>query len=202
MTSDTAIPAPTSLKVLIIEDETLVGLGLRAQLHRLGHQVVGQAANVAEARQLFHDNPVDLALVDIRLEEEDGLALAASLLAERRCPMIVLSAHSDPELIHRAADAGFFGYLVKPCTEAQLAAQIELAVRRFADAERCRGERDRLAQELETRRLLDRAKAVLIKRAGLSEDEAHRRLQQESQKKRIPLAELCRRLLEAEELLG
>ena len=191
-----------SLRVLIVEDETLVGLGLKSQLQRLGHGVVGQAANAAEATALFRKEKPDLVLMDIRLQGDDGIDLATRLLQERRCPMIIISAFSEKELIDRAGAAGVFGYLIKPVSEKALEAQIEVAVQRFDEAQQLRAEKDKLAHDLDTRRLMDRAKAILIKRARLSEDEAHRRLQQESQKRRVSMADLCKRIIESDELLG
>jgi AmiR/NasT family two-component response regulator len=191
-----------SLRVLIVEDETIVGMGLRSQLTKLGHTVVGQAATAAEARAAYAEKQPELVFMDIRLGEADGLELAKELLKERRTPMIVLSAYSDQELINRAGDAGVFGYLIKPASPEALAAQIEVAVQRFGDHERLRLEKEHLAQTLETRKLVERAKGLLMKRAGLDEAEAHRRLQTESQKRRVGLAELCKKIIESEEILG
>jgi len=195
-------PPPRALRVLIVEDDTLVGLGLKAHLQGLGHAVVGQAANGTEATALFRRELPDLVLMDIRLDRTDGIDLAVQLLAERRCPMIVVSAYSDPKLIERAAAAGVFGYLIKPVSPESLAAQIEVAVRRFQEHERLRLEKEQLAQTLETRKLAERAKGILMKRLSLPEDEAHRRLQQESQKRRMSLADISRKIIESEELLG
>src|SRR3954471_12428053 len=122
-------------RVLIVEDETLVGLGLKSNLERLGHEVVGQASTATEATSLFRDAKPDLVLMDIRLDGSDGITLAEELLKERRCPMIILSAYSDRELIDRASAAGVFGYLIKPVTPEALAAQIAVAVRRFGEKE-------------------------------------------------------------------
>ncbi len=190
------------LRVLIVEDETMVGMGLRAQLTKMGHVVVGQAANVPEARAMYREKQPALVFMDIRLGDADGLELAKELLKERRCPMIVLSAYSDQELINRAGDVGVFGYLIKPASPEALAAQIKVAVQRFQDQEVLRLEKEHLSQTLETRKLLERAKGILMKRSNLEEPEAHRRLQQESQKRRVSLAELCRKIIESEEILG
>jgi response regulator NasT len=197
---DTADPTP--LRVLIVEDETMVGMGLRAQLGKLGHTVVGHAANAPEARATYKDKQPDLVFMDIRLGDADGLELARELLKERRCPMIVLSAFSDQELINRAGEVGVFGYLIKPASPEALSAQIKVAVQRFQDHERLRLEKEHLSQTLETRKLLDRAKGILMKRSGLDESEAHKRLQQESQKRRISLPDLCKKIIESEEILG
>src|SRR5689334_19819374 len=177
-------------------------MGLAEQLARLGHEVVGQAATADEAMQLFRDRQPDVVLMDVRLDGVDGIDLAVQLLTERRVPMIVISAFSDPDLVRRAGEAGVFGYLVKPVEQGQLAAQLEVAVRRFREAEQLRLEKDQLAANLETRKLVERAKGIFMRRLHLDEPEAHKRLQQESQKRRISLADLARKIIESEELLG
>jgi AmiR/NasT family two-component response regulator len=192
----------SGLRVLIVEDDTLVGMGLLRQLQKLGHTVVGQAADAAEARQMFRSHEPQLVLVDIRLGQDDGIELSNDLLKQRRCPMIVISAFAEKDLIQRATEAGVFGYLVKPVDDKTLAAQIEVALGRFKEAESLRAETVRLSQDLKTRKVMDRAKGILMKRAHLSEEEAHRRLQVESQKRRLGMAELCQRIIESDELMG
>ncbi len=194
--------ADGSQSILIVEDDTLVGMGLKTQLTKLGHEVIGQAATAEEAKKMFAAEKPDVVLLDIRLDGSDGIDLAKQLMAERSVPMVIISAFSDPELIERAGHAGAFGYLIKPVSVEALRAGIEMAVRRFADTEVLRLEKGILQQTLETRRLVDRAKAILIKRAGLSEDEAHRRLQHESQKRRTALSEIARKIIESEEIIG
>lgn len=189
-------------RVLIVEDDTLVGMGLRTQLEKLGHEVVGQASGAAEAESIYQSENPDVVLVDIRLQDTDGIALATRLLEQRRTPMVILSAHGDNELIERASAAGVFGYLIKPVTAEGIGAQIEVAIHRFAQQEQLIREKDALAQTLEARKLIERAKGIFMKRMNLDEPEAHRRLQLESQKRRITLAELAKRVIESEELLG
>jgi AmiR/NasT family two-component response regulator len=191
-----------SFKILIVEDETLVGMGLQDQLTRMGHQVIAQAASAAEAIDLFRRQQPDVVLIDIRLNGGDGVELAKECSNVRRVPMIVISAYSDPELIRRAGEAGVFGYLVKPVEQGQLAAQLEVAVRRFRENEQLRLEKEQLATNLETRKLVERAKGIFMRRLHLDEPEAHKRLQQESQKRRISLADLAKKIIESEELLG
>jgi AmiR/NasT family two-component response regulator len=203
LAASAAGPAPAvGRRVLIVEDDTLVGMGLKAQLERLGHAVVGQASNAEEATQLFRARQPDVVLMDIRLDGDDGIDLAERLLRERRCPMIILSAYSDRALVDRAGAAGVFGYLIKPASGESLQAQIEVALRRFAEQEQLLREKQELAQTLETRKLVERAKGIFMKRLNLDEAEAHRRLQQESQKRRVSLAELAKKIIESEELLG
>src|SRR6266699_3935035 len=102
------------LRIMIVEDETLVAMGLADQLARLGHEVIAQATNAAEALAQFTERRPDLVLVDVRLNGGDGIELAAACLKVRRAPMIVISAYSAVELIRRAGEAGVFGYLIKP----------------------------------------------------------------------------------------
>jgi response regulator NasT len=194
--------SPTKRRVLIIEDETLVGMGLRSHLEQLGFEVVGQAATADEAFALYRQHTPDFVLLDIRLNGADGIELAEKLLRERRCPMIVVSAFSDPQMIERASAVGVFGYLIKPVTAEGLLAQIEVAAQRFKEQEQLAREKETLTQTLEVRKLVERAKGIFMKRMNLDEPEAHRRLQQESQRRRIGLAELAKRVIESEELLG
>lgn len=194
--------APVRKRVLIVEDDTLVGLGLKKQLERLGHEVVGHASTAAEAMQQYLATQPDMVLMDIRLDNADGIELAAGLLAKRRCPMIVISAFSDRGLIERAGAAGVFGYLIKPISGESLAAQIEVAGRRFAEHEQLFLQNQQLTQTLENRKTIEKAKGIFMKRLSLDESEAHRRLQQESQKRRISLVDLAKKIIESEELLG
>jgi two-component system, response regulator PdtaR len=189
-------------RVLVVEDDTLVGIGLKSQLERLGHEVIGQAATEQEAVALFRDQSPDLVLMDIRLNGIDGIVLASQLLQQRRCPMIIVSAYSDQELIRRAGEAGVFGYIIKPVSTQALSAQIEVAVRRFDENQKLQADNEALTQTLETRKLVERAKGILMKRLNLSEPDAHRRLQLESQKRRVSLAEIAKKVIESEELLG
>jgi len=194
----------TGRKVLIIEDETLVGLALRSSLERLGHTVVAQVADAAQAQALYLQLVPDLVLVDVRLGagKIDGIELASRLMQLRRVPMIVLSAYSEPALHTRASDAGVFGYLVKPASPESLAAQIEIATARFDELQSLASENADLKQTLETRKLMEKAKGILMKRLNLSEPDAHKRLQTESQKRRISLAEISKTLIDSEDLLG
>ena len=197
-------PTPTTAarNTLIIEDDTLVGLGIRTALEQLGHYVVGQAANAAEALKYFFEYKPDLLLVDIRLQDDDGIALVTDLMRHRRVPAIILSAYSDRELVQRAGAAPIFGYLVKPVEPNLLAAQIEVAVRRFDDQEQLLAEKRTLSAAIEERKLVEKAKGLLMRHLNITEPDAHKRLQQESQKRRLPMSELAKRLIESDQLLG
>ena len=208
MASDSpTLPSDTaSLRVLIVEDDTLVGLGLKSTVTRLGHRVTALASTSQEASAAFAADPPDLVLLDLRLGsslqgEAEGLQLAHDLSAVQRTPIIVITAYSDPELIRLASDAGVFAYLVKPVTPETLAAQIQIALTRAREAETLRSENASLTDALETRKLVEKAKGILMQRLGLPEPEAHRHLQLESQKRRIPLKELATKVIESNDLL-
>lgn len=190
-------PAPrlTPRRALIIEDETLPGFQIRSALEKLGHTVIGQASDSQEAAAMYRDHQADLVLVDIRLGPEDGIDLAAKLLAQRRCPMVIVSAFSDETLHVRAAAAGAFGYLIKPVTKDALAAQIVIAVRRFGELETLREEKESLATTLETRKLVERAKGVLMDTQGMKEQEAFRKIQQLSMNTRKSMREIAQAIL-------
>jgi AmiR/NasT family two-component response regulator len=189
-------------RCLIVEDEAIQVMGLRADLESLGHTVVGDAATPESAAALFAEKQPDLVFMDIRLDTADGIEVAKKLIETRPCAVIIISAYSDKELLERAAAAGVFGYLIKPVFPAALAAQIEVAISRFQEQAHLMAEKTELVQTLETRKLVEKAKGVLMRRANLSEADAHKRLQQESQRRRIGLAELAKKIIESEDLIG
>jgi response regulator NasT len=185
-------------QVLIVEDDTIVGMGLTSLLERLGHSVIGQAATATEAVNLYRDRAPNLVLMDIRLDDSDGIELTRRLLVERRCPVVIISAYSEQELITRAAAAGAFGYIIKPISYESLRAQIAIAVRRFDEMEQVRRENAELAHSLETRKLVEKAKGILMKAMRLDEPAAHRRLQLEAQKRRITIADAAKRVIDTD----
>jgi response regulator NasT len=189
-------------KALIVEDDTLVGIGIKAHLEAIGYAVVGQAANTEQALAMFRAHHPDVILIDIKLDDTDGIELAKQLLSECHCAVLIVSAYSDGELISRASAAGVFGYLIKPVTREALAAQIEVAITRCRERQNLIQENLVLQQSLQTRKFVERAKGILMKRLKLDEPTAHRRLQLESQKRRISLAEIAKKVIESEDLLG
>ncbi|HEX3357665.1 MAG TPA: response regulator [Tepidisphaeraceae bacterium] len=200
--SQSSVACCADRKAMIVEDQTLVGMGMNAHLQAIGYQVVGQASNAAEALAMFREHRPDVVLMDIKLDGDDGIELSRQLLAERRCAIVMVSAYSDPELIARAGAVGVFGYLIKPVAREALAAQVEIAVNRCREQEQLIQENQSLTQTLEARKLVERAKGILMKRLNLDEPSAHRRLQMESQKRRISLAEIAKKVIESEKLLG
>lgn len=190
--------ADIDMSVLIVEDDTLVGMGLRAHLESLNYRVVGQAASSDEAMALFRQHSPSAVLLDIRLGDEDGLDLAVDLLEERSCAIVIVSAYSDDELIRRATEGGAFGYLVKPVTRESLATQLSVALGRAGDLRQLREENLLLNRAAETRKLVQRAKAILMRRHRCDEPAAHRMLQVESQKRRINMGQLAQSIIDSD----
>jgi len=177
-----------------------VALGLQGQLKELGHQVLDPAANAVEAEAVFRSAHPDLVLTDIRLGSDDGLQLAEKLLKIRACPILVISAFSERELIDRAKAVGVFGYLVKPVSGPALAAQIEVAVARFQEHMVLLAQKESLAANLENRKLIERAKGLLMKRQNMTEPQAHKALQQASQSRRTSAVELAKKVIDSDGL--
>ena len=190
-----------SLRVLIADDEALHNLALTSQLETLGHQVVATASNGREAVELARQTKPDLAFLDIRMPTMTGPEAAHEIAAERAIPMLILSAYSDTRTVEEAIKAPVFHYLVKPVDPDDLAPAIAVARARFAEWLDARQQKDLLELRLEERKLIERAKGLLMDSRGLTEKEAYRFLQKTSQDKNTPMVELARKLLLAAPLL-
>jgi response regulator NasT len=182
-----------SLRILVADDESIIRLGLRTMLAALGHEAV-LAANGREALELVRNTHIDLALLDIQMPLTDGLAAARTIARMRPMPILILTAYSEQDLIEQAAQLPIQGYLVKPVSERELAAAIEIALARFGESQAARAEAAELRADLEARKLIERAKGRLMA-SGLSEDEAYRRLQRRARDGRVTLAEVARQVL-------
>lgn len=190
-----------SLRVLIADDEALHNLALTSQLDTLGHQVVATAANGKEAVELAREFKPDLAFLDIRMPVMTGPEAAHQIAAERPIPIVILSAYSDARTVEDATRSPIFHYLVKPVDPDDLAPAIAVARARFDDWMDARRQRDQLEVKLEERKLIERAKGLLMDTRNLSEREAYRFLQKTSQDKNTPMVELARKILLAAPLL-
>ncbi len=190
-----------ALRVLIADDEALHNLALTSQLETLGHTVVATATNGKEAVQLAHETRPDLAFLDIRMPVMTGPEAAHEISAERPIPIIILSAYSDSRTVEEATRAPVFHYLVKPVDPDDLAPAIAVARARFDEWLDARRQRDMLELKLEERKIIERAKGLLMDTRGLSEREAYRFLQKTSQDKNTPMVELARKILLAAPLL-
>lgn len=187
------------LRVLIADDEALIRLDIREMLVDEGHTVVGEAANGQEALELARKLKPDFVIMDCKMPIMDGLEAAKIIYAERIAPVLLLTAYSQQDIVERAKQAGIAAYLVKPVREEQLFPAIEVAVARFDEVDKLNKELEDLRESLETRKLMDRAKGILMTAHGLTEQEAYRKMQQFSMAKRISLKELAENLIKAAE---
>ncbi len=185
------------LRILIADDEAIRLMALRTQLRSLGFEVVAEATDGEEAVRLAREREPDLAILDIKMPGLDGIAAAQQILQHRPIPILLLTAYSEVELVERAMEVGVFAYLVKPVTEEDLLPAILLARRRFEEFQALRGEVQDLREALEARKLIERAKGILMKRLGISEQEAFRRMQVQSQKENRKLVEIARAIITA-----
>jgi two-component system, response regulator PdtaR len=180
------MPAAT-LKILIAEDETIIRLDLRGLLERAGYEVVGEARDGEEAVALVRETAPDLVIMDVKMPRLDGIEAAKRMLGERPLPIVLLTAFGQAELVARAGDAGVFSYLVKPFREQDVVPAIELARARHAELVAARAEADSLSQALADRKVIERAKGLLMEKEKLSEADAFARLRKASQVSGRPL---------------
>ena len=184
-----------SLRVLIADDEAVIRLGLRTMLEEMGHQVVGMAADGPSAVKLAAKEQPDLAILDIKMPDMDGLEVAEAITAKRRIPVLMLTAYSDRELVERAAKLAVMAYLVKPVKEADLGLAIELAMARFEEWRALEQEAASLKEAMATREVVDRAKKILMQRNGLTEHEAFLSIQRRSRNSRRTMREVAEAIL-------
>lgn len=190
------------MKVLVAEDDPLIALGLVERLRSLGHEPIGPARDGEEAIALANEDPPDLYLFDIEMPKVDGLDAATQLAAAGlRRPVVVVTGVDDPGLIERSIASGVSAYLTKPVDSRELHAAIDLAAARHAEFQALESEVDRAQQALEDRKVVERAKGLLMTGLGLSEQDAFRRLQLAARERNLRLADVARRIVEQKSLL-
>lgn len=189
------------LRILIADDEAIRVMTLRTQLRALGFEVVAEASDGREAVELADRHQPDLAILDIKMPGLDGISAAREITDRRPIPVILLTAYSEPELVERATEAGVFAYLVKPVSEEDLLPTILLARARFEEFRLLQKEVADLREALEARKVIERAKGILMKRLGISEAEAFRRMQVQSQRENKKLVEIARAIVTAHGVL-
>jgi response regulator NasT len=182
-------------RILIAEDETIIRLDLRDILERAGFEVCAEAHDGEEAVELARAEEPDLAILDVKMPRLDGIEAARRIMSERPIPIVMLTAYSQEELVTRAVEAGVFGYLVKPFREADLVPAIQAARARHLELTALREEADSLAEALATRKLVERAKGLLMEREGLTEQEAFARLRRASQVSGRPMRVVAEALI-------
>jgi response regulator NasT len=190
------------MRVLVAEDDPLIALGLAERLHSLGHETVGPACDGAQAIELAHASLPDLYLFDIEMPNVDGLEAAARLAEDGlRRPVVVVTGVEDPSLIERSIASGVSAYLTKPVDSRELGAAIELAAARHAEFQALEAEVDRAQQALVDRKLVERAKGLLMTALDISEQDAFRRLQLTARERNLRLADVAGRIVEQQSVL-
>lgn len=188
-------------RIVIVEDESLVRLDLKEMLENQGYLVVGEASDGRSAVNLARELKPDLLLMDIQMPGElDGIGAAKILAEERVAPVLLLTAYSDREFVDRARESGVMGYIVKPFGEAELVPAIEVALARFQEFRSLEQELGDTRDALETRKLVERAKGVLMDAQGLKETEAFRKIQKLSMNSRKSMREVAEAILLAHDV--
>ena len=190
------------MRVLVAEDDPLIALGLLERLRALGHEPIGPACDGEEAIAMASNDPPDLYLFDIEMPKVDGLEAATQLAAAGlRRPVVVVTGVDAPGLIERSIASGVSAYLTKPVDSRELHAAIDLAAARHAEFQALESEVDRAQQALEDRKVVERAKGLLMTGLGLSEQDAFRRLQLAARERNLRLADVAHRIVEQKSLL-
>ena len=184
------------MRVLIADDEALIRMGLRSMLRDMGHTVVGAASDGRTALRMACETQPDLAILDIKMPEMDGLAVAQAIAERCALPVVMLTAYSEGDLVRRAAATETIqAYLVKPLREAELGPAIELAVARFSEWQALCREAANRQEALAARRLVARAKRALMEREGLSEHRAFLEIQHRARSRRCSMHEVAKELI-------
>lgn len=186
-----------SLRVVIADNESLIRLDIREMLEDAGHEVVGEAINGRKAVELTRQHRPDLVLMDIKMPEMDGITAAGKIYETKIAPVILLTAFSQADIVEKAKDSGVLGYLVKPVQESQLFPAIEIALSRWQEMMGLEDELEKLKDSLEARKLIDRAKGIIMAAHKLGEQEAYRRMQQYAMQKRVPLKDVAQSIIRA-----
>jgi two-component system, response regulator PdtaR len=183
------------LRIVIADDEPIIRLDLRRTLENMGHVVIGEASDGAQAVEITRELKPDVAILDIKMPNMDGIEAAKVVSTEGLAPVLLLTAYSQKDLVERAKDAGVFAYLVKPFKEADLMPAIEIAMARFEEFMDLEKEVTSLEDKLETRKAVDRAKGILMDMYGLKEQDAFRRIQVQSMNTRKSMREIAEAII-------
>ena len=187
-------------RVLIADDESVVRMDLRETLEEAGYEVVAEASDGATALELARRERPDVAVLDVRMPRMDGVRAAEAIMKERLCPVLLLTAYNEPQVVARAADAGVMACLSKPYHERDLLSGLELAQARFDQVVALEREVGKLEDALKTRKLVDRAKRLLMETRGMTEPEAFRALQKTAMDQRRTMRQIAEAVIVAAEI--
>jgi|TARA_B100000959_G_scaffold282956_2_gene350620 response regulator NasT len=188
-------------RVLVVDDELLVAQGIIALLKTLGYEVLGPCKNGEEAIKVCRDERPDIVIMDIQMPIMDGMEASQIIFPELDIPVIMLTAYSDETYLSNCAEAGVFGFLLKPASIEQLKAGITIAWNHFLDAVEQRSQIINLKQRLDDRRLIEQAKWIIVKRKNISEPDAMKMLQKQSRSSRKSIAKVARAVIDSDGLL-
>ncbi len=189
---------PVAARVVIAEDEAIIRLDLRETLEEEGYEVVGETGRGDDAVALVREQRPDVAILDIKMPGMDGLEAARQISAEQLCAVLVLTAFSQRDVIEQARDAGALGYLVKPFQRNELVPAIEVAIGRYREMTALSGEVRTLADQLEARKVIDRAKGKLMDEQGLSEGEAFSFIQRRAMSTRARMRDVAQQVIDGD----
>jgi response regulator NasT len=187
-----------STRVVIAEDEAIIRLDLKEILEEEGYEVVGETGRGDEAVELVRQHDPDLAILDIRMPGMDGLSAAREIAGNRRSAVLILTAYSQRNLIEEARDAGALAYLIKPFQRSELIPAIEVALGRFREMKSLESEVKGLEEQLETRKVVDRAKGMLMDQHGMSENDAFSYIQKTAMQQRVKTKVIAQQLIDGE----
>ncbi|MGE9807707.1 MULTISPECIES: ANTAR domain-containing response regulator [unclassified Janibacter] len=190
MTSSEA-PESGRKRIVVAEDEALIRLDLAEMLEDHGYEVVGQASDGEQAVAMATSLSPDLVIMDVKMPVMDGLTAAEQIGSQRLCPVVMLTAFSQTELVERARDAGVMAYIVKPFTAADVTPAIDIALSRWSEVQALEAEVADLGERLETRKAVERAKGVLMKKLKITEAEAFRWIQKTAMDRRLGMKEVA-----------
>lgn len=182
-------------RVIIADDESIIRMDVREMLTNLGYLVVGEVGDGRSAVNLARELKPDIVVMDIKMPDMDGIEAAKVLTEEKIAPVLLLTAYSQRDLVERAKEAGVAGYIVKPFQESDLAPAIEVALARFGEFRALEQEVEGLHEALETRKLVDRAKGILMDTQSLGESDAFRKIQKMSMNTRKPMRQVAEAII-------
>ncbi len=186
----------TEPRILVAEDEAIIRLDLVETLREEGYDVIAEVGRGDDALRLIEELEPDLAILDVRMPGLDGIEVAREVVANRTSAVLILTAFGQRDLVQRAAEAGAMAYLVKPWQRSDLVPAIEMALARHRDAVQLAEGKDELANQLENRKVIDRAKGILMDSHGLNEQEAFRYLQSTAMSDRSTMRAISDAILE------
>jgi two-component system, response regulator PdtaR len=189
------------LKAVIAEDEQLTRTIIRARLEKLGHVVVAEAGDGVQAIEAARAHKPDVIIMDIKMPVMDGIEAARTILSEAPCAILFLSSFNEQELVEQATDTGALAYLMKPFRKEDLAPALEMAVRRFRQIRSQQREIDDLKETLETRKIIERAKGILMDRHHMSEEEAFKRIHFQARNQNKKMREIAQSIVTAADLI-